>query len=673
MSTGLPEKTTPREDEELLLIEETGPNAVDSGSELGAKNDNQETEEIDEEVTTAADQPPATQGEIEIEDEIVDEPYIPSGQIKPRSTETGTVKRDWKSKTAELPSSPSPSSSLSSQKLNATTAAELMTIPNQTVSTASAQETSQVKDTHRDVDKENSKPPEPNAGANLEVIPGKGDKTKVNANKNIQSEEPEVQEKLTVDVNQKRLNEATDASKADKKEQVQKEHTELQNGIKEKIKDEISENEEDFDEIEEFDVSWMHKLKGKDLLKEAEAIISVSMLCIDKKINSPPHWKEVLGEDGTSFGGDINVPIKTILEELTRRFEHYPPYLPAALCLRFSKFYNTQFQPMLNTASQTVNPTDKIILVRRVWTEHMNPVKVRAFCDEKCLLNIPSMISFFRTQDELMNIAECHLAHLSSDPMYMSSKNTEIIDDDAVEDATRATSISEAQVQNDPRNVELTPGESEKILERMGIRNMGVRLLEAIQARVLSYLGIHDSQYCTVGELIVYCTERGKISVVDSGVDLHSKTDASNVDNDEEDKIRDQAGYLQSLLCSSSTSTSLLQRTQIYMKKLGAKFTVEVVEKDGLLKYLYDYFGLTFTREYLNSLLYLIEEPSISGSAQIKLSNVLKFCYPFGYAFKVRTVLGSVFYRDKFSPTGNLVNMLFSFYILNYLECFLLL
>ena len=88
------------------------------------------------------------------------------------------------------------------------------------------------------------------------------------------------------------------------------------------------------------------------------------------------------------------------------------------------------------------------------------------------------------------------------------------------------------------------------------------------------------------------------------------------------------------------------------MKKIGEKVTVEAVEKEGLLKYLYEHLGLYVSRDYLNSLLYLMEEPSTSTIEVIKLSSILQFCYPFGYTFKVRTVLGSVYYRDKFSPTG---------------------
>ena len=49
----------------------------------------------------------------------------------------------------------------------------------------------------------------------------------------------------------------------------------------------------------------------------------------------------------------------------------------------------------------------------------------------------------------------------------------------------------------------------------MGIRNLGVSLFGAIQARVLSVFRNFDDQYCTVGELIDYCTERGKIPLLD--------------------------------------------------------------------------------------------------------------------------------------------------------------
>ena len=652
--TGLPNKVTPREDEELEVMEEdTTPVVVDSSSSYGNKDkdkavdDNKEVEEIEEEVTASS------------LEAVEEQPYIPTGQMRSR-------KKDRKSKTVELSAPTTPPSSSSSERLNATATPDMITTPKQSNKTTSLSATAptQAKETnvHVEKDKENSKPPD-NANASATKSPVE----------EVVKEEMKAREKNTIEG--KKTKESAqeeeflsnigegEASKVASKVEEQATQDQKPGGqdINEQGGDgregeEEKEEEEEEEEKIVYDVSWMHKLKGKDLLKEAEAIISTSLLCIENLTSPQPHWKEILGHDGKALE-DTYITVGAFLGMWDEKFERHPSNLPAALCLRFSKSYFLPFQTYLKNASQTDNIVDRNLLIKRAWAELLTPMKVKPFCDESCLLNISSMISFLETQDELMIIAECHLARVSSDPMYMPTKVAET-KDDAGEDETKAISAKESQPHLDPRNVELTPGESLKLMERMGIRNLGVSLFGAIQARVLSVFRNFDDQYCTVGELIDYCTERGKIPLLDEHTDanLTIEADKEQNDDDSENKIKDQASCLRDLLSTSVASPSILQHTQRLLKKTtGGKGTSDTIEKDALLKYLYEHFGLRTSLSYLNSLLYLVEEPSTSELSLIRLSSILKFCYPFGYTFKVRTVLGSFYYYNKFIPTGNFV------------------
>ena len=74
---------------------------------------------------------------------------------------------------------------------------------------------------------------------------------------------------------------------------------------------------------------------------------------------------------------------------------------------------------------------------------------------------------------------------------------------------------------------------------------------------------------------------------------LTIEADKEQNDDDSENKIKDQASCLRDLLSTSVASPSILQHTQRLLKKTtGGKGTSDTIEKDALLKYLYEHFGL---------------------------------------------------------------------------------
>lgn len=243
---------------------------------------------------------------------------------------------------------------------------------------------------------------------------------------------------------------------------------------------------------------------------------------------------------------------------------------------------------------------DRNTLLIRAYNDY-NSTKAKQFCTSKCKLPLIDLLTFLKDTDYFVSTVEMQISRCAFWPeleQYAGSDDYGVL-----------SSV-------------------------LGMPGLVPSMVVTIGNRALAWKKDYESSSAFVSEILAYCEEK--------------HTDAMG--KIEENPVARGCSSLFSLVgFSKDRGPSLLQLATKFIKRENKISGGVNVSSEALLSELQRAFPM-HAKELLHSIVELIESSNDSGSI-VDIPAVIKFCYPLGFAFKVKTILGNLVFKDKFVPT----------------------
>ena len=178
------------------------------------------------------------------------------------------------------------------------------------------------------------------------------------------------------------------------------------------------------------------------------------------------------------------------------------------------------------------------------------------------------------------------------------------------------------------------------ISSTLGMPGLTSSMLATVGNRALAWKKDYENNFAFVSEIFAYCEEKYS-SFMRQPDDLEVAQDCTS---------------LFSLVnISKDNPQSLIHEATRLIKRENKSSSGDSVTSDALYEHLKHVFPL-HSKDLLKSIVKLLETSTDSG-ATVDIQAVIKFCYPLGFSFKVKTMLGNLVFKDKFLPTDVTLNL----------------